>query len=185
MPKSFTIEYNGLVSSLNTPCGICKAVDLSEPASSNDTQIVQFHALWDTGAEGSVISERAAKALGLEPTGKARVYHADGESIVNTYSVNIFLPNDTAFYVPMVTEGNLTGTDVLIGMNIISMGDFAVTAYRGKTKLSFQIPSTHDTDYVKEHEQNTRMHYVKETTPGRNAPCSCDSGKKYKHCCGK
>ena len=23
-----------------------------------------------------------------------------------------------------------------------------------------------------------------ETTPGRNDPCSCDSGKKYKKCCG-
>ena len=21
--------------------------------------------------------------------------------------------------------------------------------------------------------------------PGRNEPCSCGSGKKYKHCCGK
>lgn len=26
---------------------------------------------------------------------------------------------------------------------------------------------------------------VKEKTPGRNEPCSCGSGKKYKHCCGK
>jgi uncharacterized protein YecA (UPF0149 family) len=23
-----------------------------------------------------------------------------------------------------------------------------------------------------------------ESTPGRNAPCSCGSGKKYKRCCG-
>ncbi len=26
---------------------------------------------------------------------------------------------------------------------------------------------------------------VKEKTPGRNEPCNCGSGKKYKHCCGK
>ena len=26
--------------------------------------------------------------------------------------------------------------------------------------------------------------FVKEKTPGRNAPCSCGSGKKYKKCCG-
>ncbi len=26
---------------------------------------------------------------------------------------------------------------------------------------------------------------VKEKIPGRNEPCSCGSGKKYKHCCGK
>jgi len=28
--KSFTIEYKGLVNSLNTPCGICEAIDISE-----------------------------------------------------------------------------------------------------------------------------------------------------------
>lgn len=26
--------------------------------------------------------------------------------------------------------------------------------------------------------------YVKETVPGRNDPCPCGSGKKYKKCCG-
>ena len=26
---------------------------------------------------------------------------------------------------------------------------------------------------------------VKEKTPGRNEPCPCGSGKKYKKCCGK
>jgi predicted aspartyl protease len=137
---------------------------------------MQFHALWDTGAEGSVVSGRVAKALGLEPTGIAKVYHANGESMVNIYSVNIFLPNDTIFYVPTVTEGILTGTDVLIGMDIISQGDFTITASQGKTKFSFQIPSTHDTDYVKEYERSS---------PGRNAPCPCGSGKKYKHCCDR
>ena len=184
-PKSFTIEYNGLASSLNTPCGICEAIDISEPqAGLKHPPIMQFNALWDTGAEGSVISERVVKSLELEPTGVARVYHANGESMVNTYSVNIFLPNNAVFYVPMVTEGILTGTDVLIGMNIISRGDFTVTASKGKTKFSFQIPSTHDTDYVKEHSSKIAP-IVKEKTPGRNDLCSCGSGKKYKHCCGK
>jgi uncharacterized protein YecA (UPF0149 family) len=78
----------------------------------------------------------------------------------------------------------LTGTDVLIGMDIISMGDFTVTASKRKTKFSFQIPSTHDTDYVKEYKQKPPAPIIKEAAPGRNAPCSCGSGKKYKHCCG-
>ena len=49
-----------------------------------------------------------------------------------------------------VTEGDITGTDVLIGMDIISQGDFAITASQGETKFTFQIPSTHDIDFVKE-----------------------------------
>jgi hypothetical protein len=51
------------------------------------------------------------------------------------------------------TESELTGMDVLIGMDIISSGDFAVTASQGKTKFSFQYPSTHDIDFAKEHNQ--------------------------------
>jgi hypothetical protein len=35
----------------------------------------------------------------------------------------------------------IPGTDVLIGMDIISMGDFAITNARGKTIFSFVIPS--------------------------------------------
>jgi predicted aspartyl protease len=160
-------------------------MDLSDPRTNlKPPPIMQFNALWDTGAEGSVISERVAKALGLEPTGLARVYHANGESMVNTYSVNIFLPNNTAFYVPMVTESILTGTDVLIGMDIISMGDFTVTASKRKTKFSFQIPSTHDTDDVKEYKQKPSALVIKEAASGRNDLCSCGSGKKYKRCCG-
>ena len=38
--------------------------------------------------------------------------------------------------------------DILIGMDIISQGEFAITASQGNTKFSFQIPSTHDIDYM-------------------------------------
>jgi len=77
----------------------------------------------------------------------------------------------------MATEGILTATDVLIGMDIISRGDFTITAPENKTKLSFQIPSTHNTDYVKEFNQRLHTPIVKETVPGRNHLCSCGSGK--------
>jgi len=74
-------------------------------------------------------------------------------SIVNTYSVNILLPNDITFSALKVTEAVLSGVDVLIGMDIILKGDLAVTTSQGKTKFTFQIPSTHDTDYAKENSQ--------------------------------
>ena len=34
-------------------------------------------------------------------------------------------------------------------------------------------------------EQKRSRTVVKEKKPGRNDPCPCGSGKKYKHCCGK
>lgn len=49
----------------------------------------------------------------------------------------------------MVTGGLLnTDTDFLIGMDIITLGDFAVTNVNGKTVFSFRYPSCEKIDYV-------------------------------------
>jgi hypothetical protein len=68
----------------------------------------------------------------------------------NTYMIDIHLVNGISFPSLHVTEGKFTDTDVLIGMDIISQGDFAITAPEGKTKFSFQVPSTHDIDFINE-----------------------------------
>ena len=39
---------------------------------------------------------------------------------------------------------------MLIGMDIISRGDFAVTHPNGNTKFTFSMPSTDDIDYFRE-----------------------------------
>jgi uncharacterized protein YchJ len=85
-----------------------------------------------------------------------------------------------------VTEGTISGGDVLIGMDIITRGDFAVTNSDGRTTFSYRWPSTKRIDFVKEIKQG------KEPLPprasrkvGRNDPCPCGSGKKFKNCCGK
>ncbi len=74
---------------------------------------------------------------------------------------------------------------MLIGMDIISRGDFAVTNKDGKTTFSFRLPSVAKIDFVKEGAPIEMP--LKTTTPkvGRNDPCPCGSGKKYKKCCGK
>lgn len=179
--KSFTVEYSGRVQSIETNCGISQAYNPAYIPNSVPPAMYEFPALWDTGAMGSVIDSSIVKELGLKPTGNARVFHANGESIVNTYSVSIGLPNGVTFPTVRVTEGNLNGIKVLIGMDIISNGDFAVTSNKGKTKFSFQVPSTHDIDFVKESNTATS---VKDKKPGRNDPCPCGSGKKYKNCHG-
>jgi len=48
-----------------------------------------------------------------------------------------------------VTEGSIFGdSDVLIGMDIISLGDFAVTNFQEKTVFTFRIPSVERIDFV-------------------------------------
>ena len=98
----------------------------------------------------SVISMNVVNSLGLKPIGKTRVFHANGESIVCTYLINISLPNKIEFLSLLVSEGLLSDTDILIGMAIISKGDFAITTADGDLKMSFQIPSTHNIDFVQE-----------------------------------
>ena len=149
-PRAFTIEHKGVIDRLKTECGICKEYDPNFEQEAIPLPIHNCKALWDTGASKSVISANVVQALNLESFGKTLVFHADGESMLNLYYVNIVLPNNLGSYTVKVTEGKLTGMDVLIGMDIISQGDFSITSSKGKTKFSFQVPSTHDIDYEKE-----------------------------------
>ncbi len=49
----------------------------------------------------------------------------------------------------MDSEIGKQGIDVLIGMDIISNGDFAVSNYDGKTYFSFRLPSQEHVEYKK------------------------------------
>jgi hypothetical protein len=47
----------------------------------------------------------------------------------------------------MDSEIGNQGIDVLIGMDIISLGDFAISNFDGKTQFSFRIPSQRHVEY--------------------------------------
>ena len=49
-------------------------------------------------------------------------------------------------------------------------------------KLFFNMLKERRTEIVKEFKRSKTVH--KEKQPGRNDPCPCGSGKKYKKCCG-
>lgn len=109
---------------------------------------IEFDALWDTGATNSVITQNVIDACALAPTGMAQVHGVNGTSQAETYLVNIGLPNMVMFTSMRVTKGQLRGTDVLIGMDIINNGDFAISNHDGKTKFTFRVPSQADIDFV-------------------------------------
>jgi uncharacterized protein YecA (UPF0149 family) len=48
--------------------------------------------------------------------------------------------------------------------------------------MTFRVPSIQKIDFV-EGIKNSKP-VVKDKLPGRNDPCPCGSGKKFKHCCG-
>ncbi|MBR5398516.1 MAG: SEC-C domain-containing protein [Bacteroidales bacterium] len=68
-------------------------------------------------------------------------------------------------------------------MNIITQGDFSITNFGGNTTMSFRVPSLQTIDYVSGLKSGYQI--VKDKVPGRNDPCPCGSGKKFKHCHGK
>ena len=115
-------------------------------------QQVTAKALWDTGATGTVISENIVRKLNLIATGKNSMKTPSGEDIVNTYLVDIVLPNQVVVNNVIVCDSKIgdQGIDVLVGMNIITLGDFAVSNFHGSTVFSFRVPSVKKTDYVQE-----------------------------------
>jgi len=146
--------------------------------------IKNYTAIWDTGATHTVITKKVVMECKLWPIGMTKVSHAGGESITNTYFVNLYLPNGVEVCRVRATEGILAKkVDVLIGMDIITRGDFAVTNKGEITAFSFRIPSIQLIDFATYSYKEKSIKPVKKI--GRNDPCPCGSGKKYKNCCLK
>ncbi|MDR3189208.1 MAG: aspartyl protease family protein [Prevotellaceae bacterium] len=115
-------------------------------------QVLQTTGLWDTGATNSVVTKSAAKALGLRAITRAIARGVHGKKRVNVYYVNITLNKTNITLNARVTECEELSFDnsvgLLIGMDIITMGDFAVTNYQGKTVMSFRVPSVQKIDFM-------------------------------------
>lgn len=147
--RAFTTSSSGRLNVLKNQCVVSRAWAPSsgEPLPPMET----FDAIWDTGATNSVITQAVVTACGLTPSGVTDVRHAAGKSEkVPTYLVNIGLPNGVGYTGVRVSIGQFSGGDILIGMDIIGTGDFAVTNVNGVTKFSFRHPSIEDINFVRD-----------------------------------
>lgn len=151
-PRAFTFRSDSRMRCLITQCHVSIAFD-SEFSAEAHPAFFTFDGLWDTGASASVITKKVADTLGLSPIRQVRVRDARGETDTNLYYVNILLPNGIEIKNVGVSEGVLDGFDLLIGMDVINLGDFVLTHRDGKTVFSFQIPSTHEYDFVRQIQQ--------------------------------
>ena len=109
-------------------------------------------ALWDTGATNTCIAESLIQKLALKSTGKVNMYTPSGVAIKDTYLADIILPNNVEVPDLKLTAADLDeqGIGLLVGMDIINRGDFAVSNFKGQTVFSFRIPSEQKTSYVKD-----------------------------------
>lgn len=166
-PPAFTVTAKGRIDHLPSPCHI-------KPAELKNAEFRQFNALWDTGATRTAITQDVVNQCGLKPVGKTRVFHAgmkDEPDETNVYVVDIRLPNKVLIPDVIVSLGGFRGGQVLIGMDIISQGDFAITHPNGNTQFTFQIPAQADINFVEKQPlpppQNRRERRARERSQRR------------------
>ena len=124
---------------------------------SSNGNSVTVKALWDTGATMSAISHSVASDLNLTQIGKQIASTPTGKKEVTTHCVDVVLPNNVRFEGLIVIDSEigsqLAGGEpigMLVGMDIIGHGDFAVTNHNGKTIFTYRCPSTNQIDFVKQ-----------------------------------
>lgn len=192
--KSFTSSFNGISRVLLSPVWVASAFNpLTVPnATPEKLGAKNYMAIWDTGATSCVVNEKVINECNLKPISVTKVNTADGEHDAFVYLISLFLPNRFILPQLVAVSGRLKGGDMLIGMDVINRGDFAVTNVGRKTIMTFRLPSCECIDFVEEEKakggKEGREVIQLGKSPGkvgRNDPCPCGSGKKYKKCCGK
>lgn len=143
---SFTLRSNGYLNILKT-----EALILSKVRRKNTEYTPKmWTSIWDTGASTSCINKKIVDDLNLIPVGKKTISTANGITEALTYLVDIGLPNQLTISNILVSCADLgNDTDILIGMDIIKYGDFAISNLNGKTTFSFRIPSLEERDFCK------------------------------------
>lgn len=177
--QALTVRASGRTDRVITDVEVTPGFDPAKPPNPLPSRI-SAKALWDTGASNSVLSTTLVQSLGVPPVGTRQVHHGDGTSTRNEYIVNLYLPNKVCIAGVLATEfpASHNQFSVLIGMDVICLGDFSITNVGGQTWMSFRTPSCVAIDYVVE------ANKIAFAGTNRNAPCPCNSGRKYKKCHG-
>ena len=128
----FKKEFPDIVETITTDCDIF---------SSDGRKFHTDNAMWDTGADNTVISKRVVEGLGLTPYNQGSISGIGGVSDSNVYLVHILLPSGDCVTNVEVMENDFYDYDVIIGMDIIMFGDFLITNTNDKTVFQFRTPS--------------------------------------------
>lgn len=106
--------------------------------------------IWDTGANSSCIQHDYAELIGLKPKKESLVRGIMYSGARPIYEAEIVLPGGIVIPKVELVETNFPDAefDIVIGMDIISLGDFAVSNYDGKTVFTFRYPSQGKIDFI-------------------------------------
>ena len=141
--RSFTERYPTRVDTLESECLVSAPTSDWEP-NGRQPERRRYNARWDTGSTKSGITQKVADDLHLPVTRCTEMFYAGSDEpvIVQCYRVNIELLSGVRFsHLEVGCSSIPAPDDVLIGMDIIGLGDFAVTNFNGRTQFSFRYPS--------------------------------------------
>jgi hypothetical protein len=140
-----TRKYAGLARVIQTPVEIFNTIT---GAKENTL------AIWDTGATGSAITKSLSLKLGLVPVTQTIVKGVHGvKTGINVVPVKIVLNSQVSFTLPVTECDQLSDDDsscFLLGMDVISKGDFALSNVGGQTVMTFRTPSIQRFDFVED-----------------------------------
>jgi len=149
LQRGFTIYYRRVVRSLETAVGVGLPFD-HKAGETSSFSLDDYTALWDTGATTSCIRNGLAHFLNLPVIRSTTVMGVDGPYLAKVYLASVTLPNHV-----VISEIELLGCDdsldaaMLIGMDVISQGDFLVSTFNGETTFSFQMPAKEPLDLMR------------------------------------
>lgn len=173
--KAFTIKFKDRTNVLFCDVDVSvSSLTIAKP------EFTRFTAIWDTGATNTVITKNVVDKLKLKPIGRTQVKTASGTHDCNVYLVDVMLPNRIGIRPVRVTEGILADMDVLIGMDIIGIGDFAVSSdpKTNSTVVSFRIPNSGAIDFVKTEQAKKKANSKKKSSKRKQERQNRKNGRK-------
>jgi len=142
--SAFFVKYKGVTNELTTPASILPLFT-TNPAFFGVP--FEIEALWNTGATTTCIKPALWKRLELYPleSGCTELSGIGGNVATDLTLINLLLaPKFEIEGCPVYVVDFPGNADILIGMDIISMGDFAVCNTGKTSSFSFVIPPFSD-----------------------------------------
>lgn len=133
----FSTTYEGVARYIVTTCKIAGA----GKAMQSRNNLRECTAIWDTGASTTIISREVAECLKLDVIGTMPVNTIGGKQAYQRSKIDIYLPTKQIIHFLDVIVGELSNCDILIGMDLITLGDFALSTTKGRTTFYFETPS--------------------------------------------
>jgi hypothetical protein len=99
-----------------------------------------YKGVWDTGATATMITPKIFNALNLAVVDTATVHGVNSLIKAPVVLVNLVLPNGIMVNGVRATVSDIQGVDMLIGMDLIKLGDFSISNFEKKTVFTFAIP---------------------------------------------